>query len=324
MENLFPKVNYQFTKTTMKHFSIEKITEDNSQKAIDYLEQHEQSCVTLLSRLLTKQNTFSIYHYFFVYEHENFTTKIIAIIMHSNGGMIQHHIDNPEQFFNDEDFSTCIKQIINSENIYCIMGDKKGSDLLLSIILSNFSNYEISQYSDYLLLSYHPENLPNGLFEKEKYIDNKKNNFEIIQCDSSYLDNILPLQKQYDLLEVIPPHITFNEANCKKNLLHTLQTQTMLAIKADNDLVAKANTNAIGKNFIQIGGVFTNENFRGHNFAKLLVDSLCKKILLQNKQPVLFVKAKNENAKKAYRKVGFTYQSDYSIIYLKEKQNEKQ
>lgn len=303
----------------MNHFSIEIITDKNSQQAIDYLEQYEQSCVTLLSRLISEHKNFSVYNYFYIYEHNNSSKKIRAVIMHSNGGMIQHHIDNPENLFNDEEFALCVQQIIENNKIYCIMGDKKGSDLLLSIISKKYLSYELSQYTDYLLLTYHPENLPNSFFDDTKYFNNSNFSFEVIKCDSSIIDLVYPLQKNYDLLEVIPPHIEFNEINCKKNLLHSLQNQTMFAIKTNNQLVAKANTNAIGKNFIQLGGVYTDENFRANGFAKILVNTLCKDIIRQNKKPVLFVKIKNDNAKKAYRKVGFTYQSDYSIIYLKEK-----
>ena len=85
--------------------------------------------------------------------------------------------------------------------------------------------------------------------------------------------------------------------------------------KIENKFVAKAGSNAIGKNFIQLGGVFTDEKFRGQGLAQILIKELCKTIRNMNKEPVLFVQVKNESAKRAYRKVGFVYQSDYTICY---------
>ncbi|MEE0878854.1 MAG: GNAT family N-acetyltransferase, partial [Treponemataceae bacterium] len=139
--------------------------------------------------------------------------------------------------------------------------------------------------------------------------------FEIVKCNQENLQDLFELQKNYDIVEVIPPGKEFCELNCKTLLRKNLETQIIYAIKKDSKFVAKAGSNAIGKNFIQLGGVFTDENYRGQGFAQVLIKELCKTIRNMNKEPVLFVQVKNESAKRAYRKVGFVYQSDYTICY---------
>jgi ribosomal protein S18 acetylase RimI-like enzyme len=203
---------------------------------------------------------------------------------------------------------------VDSFPLPCVMGDKKGSSLLINSINEIYDGKLPYENRDYLLLKYHPENLPDFLLKEENTLPN---DFQIVKCNESNLDDLFELQKNYDIVEVIPPGKEFNELNCKVTLKKILESQIIYAIKNDSKFVAKAGSNAIGKNFIQLGGVFTDENYRGKGFAKILIKELCKVIREEKKEPVLFVQVKNESAKRAYRQVGFTYQSDYTICYYK-------
>jgi DNA polymerase III delta prime subunit len=81
-------------------------------------------------------------------------------------------------------------------------------------------------------------------------------------------------------------------------------------------------TNSINKDKVSHAYLFEGMNGVGKKtlakeFAKILIKELCKVIREEKKEPVLFVQVKNESAKRAYRQVGFTYQSDYTICYYK-------
>ena len=286
------------------------LSQENIKEAIDFLIPQEESCVTLLSRIIDGMpNELFSYYILCKTSNENSEHKICGVIMISKGGLIQHHFENPTELENSIDFQNQLKILLENKNLYCIMGDKNGSKLLIKTISKIFNNKLPYENREYLLLKYHPEYLPDFPDEKAPEFS------ELVHCDISNLEDLYEIQKNYDIVEVLPPGKEFSELNCKTLLRKNLETQIIYAIKKDDKFVAKAGSNAIGKNFIQLGGVFTDENYRGQGFAQVLIKELCKTIRNMNKEPVLFVQVKNESAKRAYRKVGFVYQSDYTICY---------
>lgn len=286
------------------------LSQSNIKPAIDFLTVQEESCVSLISRILDGMpNELFCYSLLYKIDNNNPANKICGVIMISKGGLIQHHFENPSELENSIDFQNQLKILLENKNLYCIMGDKNGSNLLIKTISKIFENKLPYENRDYLLLKYHPEYLPDFLNEKNPEYT------ELVHCDVSNLEDLYEIQKNYDLVEVLPPGKEFSELNCKTLLRKNLETQIIYAIKKDDKFVAKAGSNAIGKNFIQLGGVFTDEKYRGQGFAQVLIKQLCKTIRNMQKEPVLFVQVKNESAKRSYRKVGFVYQSDYTICY---------
>ena len=294
----------------LQQFEFQPLTSQNRNYALDFLIPNEESCVTLISRIVTdvSQNPF-FYYILFEKNSVNNEKKIRGVIMISKGGLIQHHFENPQELENSNEFQKQLKKLLAGKKLYCIMGDKNGSSLLINSICKIFDEKLPYENREYLLLKYHPENLPDFLIEEKPHFH------EIVKCNPSNLEDLFELQKNYDIVEVLPPGKEFNEVNCKTLLQKNLETQMIYALKIEKKFVAKAGSNAIGKNFIQLGGVFTDEKFRGQGLAQILIKELCKTIRNMNKEPVLFVQVKNESAKRAYRKVGFVYQSDYTICY---------
>ena len=80
--------------------------------------------------------------------------------------------------------------------------------------------------------------------------------------------------------------------------------------------VAKAGTNAQGKNYFQLGGVFCREEFRNRRIAFFVIQHLLQYIHSCEKKASLFVKVKNEPAKKLYKNLGFTETGKYGISYF--------
>ena len=107
-----------------------------------------------------------------------------------------------------------------------------------------------------------------------------------------------------------------SDAEVSMHLRQILKNQLCFALVSDGQIVSKANTNAIGKNWVQIGGVYTLFQFRQNGYAAHTVSVLCKRILQARKNIALFVKTKNIPALQLYQKIGFTIHDDYEIVHL--------
>ncbi len=149
----------------------------------------------------------------------------------------------------------------------------------------------------------------------ESVEDNLSGGEEIIRCTEHDMDFLHPLQKDYMKDEVAVPGRTLTDAEVDITLRQILKNQICLAMTVDGEIVAKANTNAIGINCVQIGGVYTHPLYRRNGYAGTLIQSLCNRATRANKQPVLFVKEKNKPALSLYQKLGFEECGRYTIAY---------
>lgn len=138
---------------------------------------------------------------------------------------------------------------------------------------------------------------------------------EIIRCTEHDMDFLHPLQKDYMKEEVAVPGRTITDAEVDITLRQILKNQICLAMTVDGEIVAKANTNAIGINCVQIGGVYTHPLYRRNGYAGALIQALCNRATRAQKQPVLFVKEKNKPALSLYQKLGFEECGHYAIAY---------
>ena len=138
---------------------------------------------------------------------------------------------------------------------------------------------------------------------------------EIVRCTEHDMEIVHPLQKDYMKEEVAVPGRTITDAEVDISLRQILKNQLCFALTVDGDIVAKANTNAIGINCVQIGGVYTHPLYRRNGYAGALVTALTNRALRSEKKPVLFVKEKNMPAFSLYRKIGFAECGHYAIAY---------
>lgn len=138
---------------------------------------------------------------------------------------------------------------------------------------------------------------------------------EIIRCTEHDMDFLHPLQKDYMKEEVAVPGRTITDAEVDLTLRQIFKNQICLAMTVDGDIVAKANTNAIGINKVQIGGVYTHPLYRRNGYAGALIQALCNRATRAQKLPVLFVKEKNKPALSLYQKLGFEECGRYAIAY---------
>ena len=67
---------------------------------------------------------------------------------------------------------------------------------------------------------------------------------------------------------------------------------------------------------MQIGGVYTDPEYRGRGYAAAVVRYLSQKAVSVGKRPVLYVNEVNTAAVKAYVKAGFAAGDRYRICYF--------
>ncbi|MDR1411611.1 MAG: GNAT family N-acetyltransferase [Spirochaetaceae bacterium] len=129
------------------------------------------------------------------------------------------------------------------------------------------------------------------------------------------LEEMLPLQADYDREEVLPRGSEFKAENSRLGLSGIIGREQVLAAKIGGKIVGKINTNAESFTRFQIGGVYVRPGYRGLGIARRMTAALSSSLLAQGKAVTLFVKKNNPAARSVYRKVGFESICDYRICY---------
>jgi hypothetical protein len=129
------------------------------------------------------------------------------------------------------------------------------------------------------------------------------------------LKALLPLQEAYEREEVLLPGRSLNPSITTRMLQQSIDRQLVLLASLRGRVVAKAATNARGASYDQLGGVFTDPQYRGRGFGTAVVAELTRMILRQNRGVSLFVKKDNLAARRLYSGLGFAHVSDLRIIY---------
>ncbi len=256
---------------------------------------HEEVCVSLAS--LVRKKTQDL---FFI-SNSNLPIKIENILgIISLESTVYFCIPNPN-LISAEELAAQIQPLLKKE-IKCISGEYSGVELLTNVSSSN-----IKQTCHYKMMVYE-NNKQTGV-----ELSDSEN---IIRCTENDIDNLTSLQKDYMKNEIVIPGKKISDAEAAIMLRQILKNQLCLALICDGDFVAKANTNAIGINYIQIGGVYTHLLYRKNGYASALVKTICNRAIKANKKAALFVKEKNMDAFSIYQKLGFTECAHYAIAYF--------
>lgn len=138
----------------------------------------------------------------------------------------------------------------------------------------------------------------------------------VLKMSRADAEKLYPLQRGYELEEVLLEPELFNERICRANLARLLSLQHLFAAaNSDGHLLAKANTNALGITCEQIGGVYTLPSFRGQGIARMVMEALIRDITSRHRKACLFVKQDNPAALRLYRNCGFDIMGNFVIIY---------
>ena len=271
---------------------------------------HEETCASLASLVRRKSDKLvfisSSDEPVVSIRPSDYSTTVLGIL--NLDSTIYHCIPDPALL--DADFLKNELPYLMKKPVRCISGEKNATDFLIRI----FSNP--AQVYDYKMMRW--------LSDKSQVVSIRPSDYsttslsggeEIIRCTEHDMEALHQLQKDYMKEEVYVPGRPITDAEVDISLRQILKNQLCFALTVDGDIVTKANTNAIGINCVQIGGVYTHPLYRRNGYAGALVQALCNRALRSGKQPVLFVKEKNTPAFNLYQKLGFKECGRYTIAY---------
>ena len=193
-------------------------------------------------------------------------------------------------------------------NVNTIMGDKKSVSNILKICFSDKIVAKGINSFNYFTMT----------LDKKSFKPCKKNlqEINIRMAAQKDIENLIPLQKNYEIEEVLPHAKMFNEAISKKHLSSTLKNQITVVAEKSGKIIAKANTNGKGFRYYQIGGVYTLPEYRNIGISTALVSYLIENIFPREMDVSLFVKTNNHAALKVYINLGFSRTEEFQITYF--------
>ena len=314
---------HQFTVSEINKMQIISVNERTFSLAQSYLLPIEQKCV-FLSQLVRKHSP-DIYIILDKnpdnLNNSDKSSQLINLqnvlgVFYLNKSLFHCFKDTSK--VNIADFTPLFYRILtqNQASIKNISGEKDGTDFFLEVIRNLSENpdstfpkkFNVKQINDYKLMV-----LPHQQFQQSQKLYN--DDF-IMRCTENDMENLFEIERNYLQDEVAVRGQKVSDAEVSMRLRQILKNQLYFALISDDRIVSKAYTNAIGKNWIQIGGVYTLFQFRQNGYAAHTVSTLCKTILQANKNISLLIKKKNLPAQQLYKKIGFTFHSDYKIVYF--------
>ncbi len=159
-----------------------------------------------------------------------------------------------------------------------------------------------------------------NLLERPVFVSSRnRGNFDIQikRAGREDVEKLYHLEKKYMLEEVLIHREHFHEKTVLNNLRRTCSSQIVFYLEKNGITAAKANTNALGINYAQIGGVFTDYTSRRKGYSSLIMEYLIHELAAMRKKSILFVQKSNAPANALYKKLGFREKGDYRITYIK-------
>jgi len=130
------------------------------------------------------------------------------------------------------------------------------------------------------------------------------------------LDGLYPLAAEYERSEVMTAMHAFDPRACKAAQARSLRDHVVYVAVARGRIVARAQTNARGWAYDQIGGVFVDPAYRGLGIGRGVVEALVADIAARGRGASLFVKKSNAAARSLYLGLGFATIRDYRVSYF--------
>ena len=300
------------------------VDEKKKAETLAFLAKHESTCVSLVENVRRNESD--------IFSIEGDARETLGIISVKSRMLLC--IPNARSLQDDKAFCSSLKVFLSDKKISCVNGEAEASHFIMKIFAElGRTPLHINEYA---LMTLSEAALKKVEAKSERYAAPSKGlqtsldrhtardagekacreKFKIVRCGIKDADALMPLQLAYEAEEVLPPCRTQNPAVTRKNLERILKTEYVLALQnSDGAPVAKANTNAVGIRWAQIGGVYTVPDFRRKGCASLLVKTLAEKIVASKRFPVLYARNGNEGAQKAYSAIGFIKTGGFTIAY---------
>lgn len=267
-------------------------------RAEQFVLPHEKHCCALMQRILSHDESV------FIFSEDDAALKIKGVIAFTPGRVLFHCLpEYSRELFN------ALKEFCCHHNVFCITGMKDGTEFIEQAIYEATRRY-VKEQRDYYFMEF------TGSTCQEKLSAIPQNNMcALKKCTPEDAENLLKLHLEYVRVEVLPEGKALNAESEKASLNQILKTQSVYALAKSGAFAAKAQTNALAKNYVQIGGVYTLPEYRRKGFASFLVNYIALSAKAHNKNAVLFVKVKNICARHSYEKAGFVKTGDFLISY---------
>ncbi len=266
----------------------------------DFLIPWESSCVTLCSFVRKKKENI-----YFLEATPFPSVTAIAGVLYLDKTLL-YCIPNPETL---PDLLPSLTVFLKDKTVSCLNGEAAAGEIILEALkCMNREPYQINHYN---IMTIDTQPMPPP---EELSCDD-----EIKRCVDPVNETelLLPLQKMYMAKEVAPQGKQITDLEASAQLKSILKDQLCFALYSDGEIVSKANTNAIGFNYVQLGGVYTHPLYRKNYYAWHLVYTICQRVLKTGRKLSLFVKEKNNPAIMLYKRIGFVETGTYIIGYFK-------
>lgn len=250
--------------------------------------------------------------------------KFCALFYLRNTSTLFHFIPflsedtNPDYNFTDGEkieVKKLISDFLQKQKIFCVYGEAYGGEYIKEILLNN--GKEMITSIDYILMK---NDFSSEMFKSEISIRNNWKKLNVRKCSVDDMELLVDLERGYSEEEVQIMEHKVTDQIIKFVLNKSLNSQTvMAAFKIEGArlcAIAKAATNAKGKNYYQIGGVYCQKENRNQGYTNFVMQHLLRYIQAEGKTANLFVKEKNEPAKKLYGNLGFIPTGKYQISYF--------
>lgn len=290
------------------------LTRDNFTECTNFLLAQEHRCVSLISNILKdgkprlEKKTASSFVVLSQLTTGN-SPIIDGVIYLSPGGTLLHLLSKEAEA---PHYIDSLGKWLTGRRIHCITGTADGN-----LILEKRISQQAHRSLDYdLMVLANPPQAPTNILphipHPNPLAEGKPSIRRVYLNDAKQL---LPLQLGYEKEEVLAPGSTPHITRTLTSLRIALTHQHIYAAFYGNTLVAKAGTNARGVNWNQLGGIYTNPDYRALGIASALVSHVVRKQTAEGKSVCLFVKKNNVYAKKAYARAGFEPDSAFRITY---------
>jgi ribosomal protein S18 acetylase RimI-like enzyme len=202
-----------------------------------------------------------------------------------------------------EDFN---REFLLSRKIHSIQGLKPEVMALEKEITKN-----IGKPKD--IIEYHLMSLDAP--PKKKNTSSNLTNLKLVTPKMADIDDITPLQAEYEKEEVLPKGSTFSYSASRVNTANIIAKGQVLAAEIDDRFVGKINVSAVSFTRFQVGGVYVSPEFRGRGIAGAMAYEFISSLISQGRGVTLFARKSNNAACRLYKSLGFQNINDYLIVY---------
>ena len=200
------------------------------------------------------------------------------------------------------------------EKPFCINGEASGSLFFKNIFRYKKNPAHVKIMNEYILMQ------KNSAQDKKSSvhdpIQSSENSLRIFHAMASDEEKLFPLERAYQIEEVIPPNFAFSDQLLRDSFKLNFQSQKIFALEVSDAPVAKAAITSFGENFALLGGVYTLPEARRKGFAAALIRHILRHLAAENKSVSLYVKKKNLAAVELYKSLGFESAGEYRLIYF--------